>query len=90
MWNEDNLNEQENDSDYDDVESEGYKEHNTEVTVSSSEAVDAFNKAIRWSENNIFNVDDLLVLRKCRDYALQKSLSAKKVQQQITKYFNKV
>ena len=45
-------------------------ENNDMLEISSSEAVDAFNKAIIWSERNIFNTDDLLVLRKCRDKAL--------------------
>ena len=65
-------------------------ENNDMLEISSSEAVDAFNKAIIWSERNIFNTDDLLVLRKCRDKALQKSLATKKIQKQITQYFPKL
>lgn len=88
-WNEDNLGEDDDSDDDDDEINENNGETSKKVEVSSSEAVQAFNKAIMWSENNIFDVEDLLVLRKCRDKALQKTLAAKKVQKQITQYFNK-
>lgn len=60
----------------------------TTAEISTTEAIEAFNKVIAWSENNISDINDILALRKCRDKALQKSLEAKKVQKNITDYFH--
>ncbi|XP_066244712.1 jerky protein homolog-like [Euwallacea similis] len=87
-WNKDDINEQDTRDTSDDAVSlidEGDDDGaRKKIQISASEAVDAFNKVIAWSEENIFEINDLLVLKKCRDKALHKSLSAKKIQKYIT------
>ncbi|XP_066246446.1 jerky protein homolog-like [Euwallacea similis] len=91
-WNEDLEEEPQSDINDDDWESNEDQDeaHQEKTVVTSSEALDAFNTVIRWAERNIFEVNDLLVLRKCRDKALQNNLAAKKVQKHITQYFSKM
>ena len=57
----------------------------TTAEISTTEAFEALNKIITWSENNISDINDILALRKCRDKALQKSLGAKKVQKKYNR-----
>jgi hypothetical protein len=62
----------------DDVEEEeGYDENSLCQRVTSVEAAEAFDKILLWSEGNIFNIDDILTLRKCRNIAVIKSLEEK-------------
>ncbi|XP_066261193.1 jerky protein homolog-like [Euwallacea similis] len=91
-WNEDLEEEPQSDINDDDWESNEDQDeaHQEKTDVTSSEALDAFNTVIRWAERNIFEVNDLLVLRKCRDKVLQNNLAAKKVQKHITQYFSKM
>ena len=51
----------------------------TTAEISTTEAIEAFNKVIAWSENNISDtrINDILTLRKYRDKAVQKFLEAK-------------
>lgn len=87
-WNE--ANPVESDRDTIDVSEESDDHEDVEeIEVSASEALKAFNTAIRWSESNILDLEDIPVLQKCRDKALQKSLTAKQKQQAITKYFGR-
>ena len=52
----------------------------TAAEINTIEAIEAFNKVIAWSENNISDINDISTLRKCRHKALQKSIKTKKVQ----------
>ncbi|KAL1490195.1 hypothetical protein ABEB36_012927 [Hypothenemus hampei] len=61
-WNENYANDQNSNSDDNDGESDAHEDSTEAIKINSSEAVDAFNTVIRWSEENIHNVDDLLVL----------------------------
>ena len=58
----------------------------TIAEISTTEAIEIFNKVIAWSENTLSDINDILALHKCRDKSLQKSLKAKEVQKNITEY----
>lgn len=54
-------------------------------TIKSDEALSSFNKCIKWAEENMVSVDDVMVLRKLREYSFKQSFAAKK-QTKITDY----
>lgn len=50
--------------------------------------LDGLDEVIVSSENNSFDIDGILILRKCREIALQESIATKTIQKLVADWFN--
>lgn len=55
--------------------------------IAAKEAVQIFEKAIEWAESNTSDYQNILVLHKFRDMAVEKTISASKKQTNIKDFF---
>lgn len=56
--------------------------------IKPNEAVEIFNKALQWAEDEMICQSDISVLRKLKEKAVRSLLQKKKTQKQMTDFFH--
>lgn len=58
-----------------------------EIKIKAKEAVEVFDKALKWAEREMVDQSDIRVLRKLKEMAIFKMIDQKKYQKKITDFF---
>lgn len=72
----------------DESESEDSIVERAHTRIEPSEAIDIFNKALEWAEDENISPNDISVLKRLREKAVFSNLQKKKIQKKITHFFH--
>ncbi|XP_028901647.2 tigger transposable element-derived protein 6-like [Zeugodacus cucurbitae] len=86
-WNEDIEDDNANDEHEEDDDSDEGSVSEVEEKIMRTEAVEIFNKAIRWAGHENVDPNDVNVLRHLREKAVLQPLETHKIQKRITDFF---
>ncbi|XP_050325952.1 uncharacterized protein LOC126756729 [Bactrocera neohumeralis] len=86
-WNEDIEDDNANDEHEEEDHSDEGSVSEVEEKIKRTEAVEIFNKAIRWAGHEDVDANDVNVLRRLREKAVLQLLETQKIQKRMTNFF---